>query len=71
VSSHQGPDLILDSLQRAGQLDQETGVLADGLSHRGQASTDRIGSGLAQRPAGALPVHASWLDQIEIYFSIP
>ncbi|HEX2289929.1 MAG TPA: hypothetical protein VHH53_06990 [Pseudonocardiaceae bacterium] len=46
-------------------------MLADGLSHRGQASTDRIGSGLAQRPAGALPVHASWLDQIEIYFSIP
>ncbi|MDQ4033872.1 MAG: hypothetical protein M3332_17170 [Actinomycetota bacterium] len=46
-------------------------MLADGLSHRGQASTDRIGSGLAQRPAGALPVRASWSNQIETYFSIP
>jgi transposase len=45
-------------------------VVDNGSSHRGQASIDR----LAQRFPNAVmvhtPVHASWLNQIEIYFSI-
>ncbi len=45
-------------------------VVDNGSSHRGQAAIDR----LAQRFPNAVmihtPVHASWLNQIEIYFSI-
>ena len=45
-------------------------IVDNGSSHRGQASIDRL-----QRRWGNLilvhtPVHASWLNQIEIYFSI-
>lgn len=45
-------------------------VVDNGSSHRGQAAIDR----LAQRFPNAVmvhtPVHASWLNQVEIYFSI-
>jgi len=45
-------------------------VVDNGSSHRGQAAVDR----LAQRYPNAVlvhtPVHASWLNQVEIYFSI-
>jgi transposase len=45
-------------------------VVDNGSSHRGQAAIDR----LAQRFPNAVmvhtPVHASWVNQIEIYFSI-
>ena len=45
-------------------------IVDNGSSHRGQAAIDR----LAQKYPNAImvhtPVHASWLNQIEIYFSI-
>ncbi len=45
-------------------------IVDNGSSHRGQAAIDRL---TAQFPNAILvhtPVHASWLNQIEIYFSI-
>lgn len=45
-------------------------IVDNGSSHRGQAAVDR----LAERYPNAVmihtPVHASWLNQVEIYFSI-
>jgi DDE superfamily endonuclease len=45
-------------------------VVDNGSSHRGQAAIDR----LAARYPGTVmihtPVHASWLNQVEIFFSI-
>jgi hypothetical protein len=45
-------------------------VVDNGSSHRGQAAIDR----LAQRFLNAVmvhtPIHASWLNQVEIYFSV-
>jgi transposase len=45
-------------------------IVDNGSSHRGQAAIDR----LAQRFPNAVmvhtPVHASWLNQMEIYFSV-
>jgi transposase len=45
-------------------------VVDNGSSHRGQAAIDR----LAQRFPNAVmvhtPIHASWLNQVEIYFSV-
>jgi hypothetical protein len=45
-------------------------IVDNGSSHRGKAACDRI----QQRWSNAIlvhtPVHASWLNQIEIYFSI-
>lgn len=45
-------------------------IVDNGSSHRGQAAIDRLA---AQYPNAIMvhtPVHASWLNQIEIYFSI-
>jgi hypothetical protein len=45
-------------------------IVDNGSSHRGQRSIERLQS---QWPALRLvhtPVHASWVNQIEIYFSI-
>ena len=45
-------------------------VVDNGSSHRGQASIDRMAK---RRPNTVLihtPIHASWLNQIEIYFSV-
>jgi transposase len=45
-------------------------IVDNGSDHRGQASTDRM---RAAHPNAILihtPVHASWLNQIEIFFSI-
>jgi len=45
-------------------------IVDNGSSHRGQAAIDRLA---AQYPNAVMvhtPVHASWLNQIEIYFSI-
>lgn len=41
-----------------------------GSSHRGEAFAHRLRSWYPNAIAVALPVHASWLNQIEIYFSI-
>jgi hypothetical protein len=45
-------------------------VVDNGSSHRGQASVDRLEGQWANLRLVHLPVHASWLNQIEIYFSI-
>jgi hypothetical protein len=45
-------------------------IIDNGSSHRGQASIDRLQGRYANLVLVHGPVHASWLNQIEIYFSI-
>jgi hypothetical protein len=45
-------------------------VVDNGSSHRGQASIERLESAWPNLRLIHLPVHASWLNQIEIVFSI-
>jgi hypothetical protein len=45
-------------------------VVDNGSSHRGQASVDRLQGAWPNLRLVHLPVHASWLNQVEIYFSI-
>jgi len=45
-------------------------IVDNGSSHRGQRSVDRLQGEWPTLRLVHLPVHASWLDQCEIYFSI-
>ena len=45
-------------------------VVDNGSSHRGQASIDRLQDRWPTLRLIHLPVHASWLNQVEIYFSV-
>ncbi len=45
-------------------------IVDNGSSHRGQASVDRLEDAFSSLALIHLPVHASWLNQIEIYFSV-
>ena len=45
-------------------------VVDNGSSHRGQASVDRLEGDWPNLRLIHLPIHASWLNQIEIVFSI-
>jgi hypothetical protein len=45
-------------------------VVDNGSSHRGQASIDRLEGDWPTLRLVHLPVHASWLHQVEIYLSI-
>lgn len=45
-------------------------VVDNGSSHRGQASIERLGGRYNNLRLVHLPKHASWLNQIEIYFSV-
>jgi transposase len=45
-------------------------IVDNGSSHRGQASIDRLAKRFPNAVMLHTPVHASWLNQIEIYFSI-
>jgi DDE superfamily endonuclease len=45
-------------------------IVDNGSSHRGQASIDRLQGRWPNLRLVHLPVHASWLNQVEIYFSI-
>lgn len=45
-------------------------ILDNGSSHRGQASIERLQAAYPRIIPVHGPVHASWLNQIEIYFSI-
>jgi hypothetical protein len=45
-------------------------VVDNGSSHRGQASIDRLEDRWPTQRLIHLPVHASWLNQVEIYFSV-
>jgi len=45
-------------------------VVDNGSSHRGQAAIDRLTEQFANTIMVHTPVHASWLNQVEIFFSI-
>jgi transposase len=45
-------------------------VVDNGSSHRGERASKRLGKRWPNVVLVHLPVHASWLNQIEIYFSI-
>lgn len=45
-------------------------VVDNGSSHRGQAAIDRLAERYPNAVMVHTPVHASWLNQVEIYFSI-
>ena len=45
-------------------------VVDNGSSHAGRASVDRIREAWPTAVLVHLPIHASWLNQVEIYFSI-
>jgi hypothetical protein len=45
-------------------------VVDNGSSHRGRASVERLEGQWRNLRLIHLPVHASWLNQIEIYFSV-
>jgi hypothetical protein len=45
-------------------------IVDNGSSHRGHASVDRMAKAWPTANLVHLPVHASWLSQVEIYFSI-
>jgi uncharacterized protein YdaL len=45
-------------------------IVDNGPSHRGQAAIDRLAEQYPKAIMVHTPVHASWLNQIEIYFSI-
>jgi len=45
-------------------------VTDNGSSHRGQTSIDRLKSWYPNALQVHTPVHASWLNQVEIYFSV-
>lgn len=45
-------------------------VVDNGSSHNGQASIDRMKEAWPNADLVHLPIHASWLNQVEIYFSI-
>jgi transposase len=45
-------------------------VVDNGSSHAGQASIDRMTAAWPTATLVHLPIHASWLNQVEIYFSV-
>ncbi|WP_436534952.1 IS630 family transposase [Actinoplanes sp. HUAS TT8] len=45
-------------------------VVDNGSSHRGQAAADRLTKRFPNAVMVHTPIHASWLNQVEIYFSI-
>ena len=45
-------------------------IVDNGSSHRGRASVTRMSKAWPTAQLVHLPVHASWLDQVEIFFSI-
>jgi transposase len=45
-------------------------VVDNGSSHRGQASIDRMRQAWPTATLVHTPIHASWVNQVEIYFSI-
>jgi DDE superfamily endonuclease len=53
-----------------GSADRVFWVVDNGSSHRGEASVKRMGRTYANAILVHLPVHASWLNQVEVYFSL-
>jgi hypothetical protein len=45
-------------------------IVDNGSSHRGAAAVKRLQGAYANLRLVHLPIHASWLNQVEIYFSV-
>jgi hypothetical protein len=45
-------------------------IVDNGSSHRGKAAADRLTATFPNAVMVHTPVHASWLNQVEVYFSI-
>ncbi|MBU2603192.1 MAG: IS630 family transposase [Actinobacteria bacterium] len=45
-------------------------IVDNGSSHRGRASVERLARAYPNLVLVHLPIHASWLNQVEIYFSV-
>ena len=45
-------------------------VVDNGSSHRGQKAIDRLNKAWPNATMVHTPIHASWVNQVEIYFSI-
>ncbi|MFF3468667.1 transposase [Streptomyces sp. NPDC002619] len=45
-------------------------IVGNGSSHRGQKAADRLTATFPNAVLVHTPVHASWLNQVEIYFSV-
>lgn len=45
-------------------------VVDNGSSHRGAASVERLAGAYPNLVLVHLPIHASWLNQVEVYFSV-
>jgi DDE superfamily endonuclease len=58
------------SAQPYASADRVFWIVDNGSSHRGQAAIDRLQTAWPNLRLIHLPVHASWLNQIEIYFSV-
>jgi transposase len=58
------------SMQPYATADRVFWIVDNGSSHRGQASIQRMRAAWPTAHLVHLPVHASWLDQAEIYFSV-
>lgn len=58
------------SVEPYASADRVFWVVDNGSSHRGDASVKRLQSAWPNLRLVHLPVHASWLNQIEIYFSV-
>ncbi|WP_244943333.1 transposase [Streptomyces inhibens] len=45
-------------------------IVDNGSSHRGQKASDRLAAAFPNAAMVPTPVHASWLNQVETYFSV-
>ncbi len=45
-------------------------IVDNGSSHRGKKAADRLTTAFSNAVMVHTPVHASWLNQVEIYFSV-
>ncbi|MEU9114830.1 IS630 family transposase [Streptomyces sp. NPDC048483] len=45
-------------------------IVDNGSSHRGQTAADRLAAAFPNAVLVHTPVHASWLNQVEVYFSV-
>jgi hypothetical protein len=45
-------------------------IVDNGCSHRGTASVERLAAAYPNLVLVHLPIHASWLNQVEVYFSV-
>jgi hypothetical protein len=58
------------SVEPYASADRVFWIVDNGSSHRGEASVRRLEGAWPNLRLIHLPVHASWLNQIEIYFSV-